>query len=253
MASTPTTSSSPINTLRPLLQLLPRHTQRWVSWHIDPEPWRSRTPAAAFNPDPRLLPGMKKVVHEDYNSSGFDRGHMCPTPIATSPPQPVPYHLRDDQHHPAVPEVNQRASWESLEAYCRTLVKQGKNSTSSPVPPVSAAAKKQGRAGSLANQVTVPKYCWKVVMVLDNAPGDDAARARRASRHLYHRCQSARRRRLLATLLRFLLAKLKNSPATTSLTRFPRKSALRWKPHRQRLLPRKPQRRPRQVLQNHPR
>ncbi len=56
---------------------------------------------------------------------------------------------------------NNREIWRELEEYSRDLVSQGKE--------LYIVAGGEGKEGAIASgQVTVPKYTWKVILVLDN-------------------------------------------------------------------------------------
>src|SRR5579883_3230309 len=76
---------------------------------------------------------------------------------------------------PQSPHVNQKA-WAQLEMYCRDLVEHGNKALY-----ILSGPAGQGGTGSEGYKevigkrlkVMVPAKCWKVIMVLDDQPGDD--------------------------------------------------------------------------------
>ncbi len=66
-----------------------------------------------------------------------------------------------------IPQIaaNNSGSWTDFENYLRTLASQGKE--------VYTFSGGEGSLGTIANgQIKIPKYTWKVVMVLDNGEND---------------------------------------------------------------------------------
>ncbi|HWW62971.1 MAG TPA: DNA/RNA non-specific endonuclease, partial [Thermoanaerobaculia bacterium] len=55
-----------------------RGTPNWVSWHLTDEWVGSLVRIDTFRPDPQVPPDWYRVLHIDYQNSGFDRGHMTP-------------------------------------------------------------------------------------------------------------------------------------------------------------------------------
>ena len=143
-------------------------TPNWVSWRVVKEDLgdAKRFP---FVPDPDLPPGFKRITTQDYEGSGFDRGHMCPHGDRQ----------RDEEASKAtfvmtnvVPQssANNEKGWEQFESYCRSLVRDGKE--------LYVVAGPQGKGGESRGRslqiihgkdgdITVPAVTWKVVMVLD--------------------------------------------------------------------------------------
>jgi endonuclease G, mitochondrial len=148
----------------------------WVSWHLTHEELGTarRLP---FYPDPGLPAGFNRVVPQDYTNAGFDRGHMCPHSDRDRTEAMSHATFVMTNIIPQTAAVNQRA-WRQLEMYCRMLVEhEGKELYIVCGPAGHGGRGKNGFKTSLARgRVTVPGECWKVILVLDEADGDDAVR-----------------------------------------------------------------------------
>src|SRR5262249_4737399 len=126
-----------------------------------------------------------RVTPNEYNNSGFDRGHLCPRSDRTSSPEAARATFVMTNIVPQAPALNQHA-WADFEDYCRELAKRHHQT-------LYIVAGPQGRGGTGSNgpaetiaggKVTVPAKCWKVVLALDEGTGgpDDAARVTPDSR-----------------------------------------------------------------------
>ena len=78
---------------------------------------------------------------------------------------------------PQAPAVNQK-TWRQLEMYCRTLVERHHKELYIICGPAGEGGRgRDGVKNTLSRgKVTVPAQCWKVILVLDESGGDDAAR-----------------------------------------------------------------------------
>ncbi len=156
-------------------------TPNWVSWRLvatDIGPTKRTNP---FHPDTALPSGFKVIVPADYNSTGFDRGHMCNFKDRSSAPEIFQTTFVMTNMVPQSPRLNED-TWEHLEEYCRTLARQNHNLyiISGPLgeggeglikPTTLTKAAKIG--GPNKDRVVVPAFCWKVILVVDDSPGDD--------------------------------------------------------------------------------
>ncbi len=146
-------------------------TPNWVSWRVVPADLgtAARFP---FTADPELPAGFKKITTEDYQGSGFDRGHMCDhadrqSDVDASKATFVMTNI--------VPQsaANNEKGWEQFESYCRSLVKQGKE-LYIVAGPVGRGGESRGHSLDVihgkAGDIVVPAKTWKVVMVLN--PGE---------------------------------------------------------------------------------
>jgi endonuclease G len=145
----------------------------WVSWHLSTA-WKGETDRQNdFRPDPSLPQSWYEVTPRDYASTGFDRGHLCPSSDRDG-------NLEDNQETffmtnmtPQAPDHN-RGVWKSLEEYERTLTLQGNE--------VYVIAGPLGQGGTGANgfsktigkndNITVPASLWKIIVVLPIGQND---------------------------------------------------------------------------------
>lgn len=149
-----------------------RGIANWVSWHLD-RSWRgdaSRT--KTFRPDTDLPTGYSTVRTADYERTGFDRGHLCPSEDRDSSPEANAATFVLSNVVPQAPSLN-RGVWKSLEDYARKRVDEGNEAYIVAGVTGSGGTGEQGRTTSLANgKITVPAYCWKVVLLLPNGDND---------------------------------------------------------------------------------
>ena len=139
-------------------------TPNWVAWKLDSS-WIGSTPRQDdYRPDQVLPAGWYQVLSEDYSSSGYDRGHMCPSGDRTIS---IPVNSSTFLMTNFVPQLaaNNQGPWEDLESYCRTLASQGNELYIFDGP--------YGDQGTIAGgRITVPQYTWKVVLVLPSGQND---------------------------------------------------------------------------------
>lgn len=133
----------------------------WVSWQLN-QSWLGNVDRSNdFRPDTTLPTGWYQVRPSDYTSSGYDRGHLCPSGDRTRNAEDNSATFLMTNMVPQTPE-NNREVWRELEEYSRELVNQGKE--------LYIIAGGAGSKGTLKGKVTVPAQTWKVIAVLDR-PG----------------------------------------------------------------------------------
>nr|GFB80950.1 hypothetical protein [Tanacetum cinerariifolium] len=96
----------------------------WVSWHLGQTDLGSATRQDDFRADESLPSGWYQVKMSDYSSSGFDRGHNCPSADRTATVADNSATFLMSNMMPQAPNNNQQ-TWGNLEDYCRTLVRAG--------------------------------------------------------------------------------------------------------------------------------
>ena len=132
----------------------------WVSWQLDSGWLGSVDRSDDFRPDSDLPNGCYAVRPNDYRGSGYDRGHLAPSGDRTRRKSDNSATFLMSNMMPQSP-ANNREVWRELEEYSRELVSQGKE--------LYIVAGGYGKDKAIADgQVTVPKYTWKVILVLDN-------------------------------------------------------------------------------------
>lgn len=149
-----------------------RGIANWVSWHVVVTDFGSTPRQDNFRANTALPAGWYQVSANSYLSSGFDRGHMCPSSDRTSSVDANSSTFLMTNMIPQAPNNNQ-ITWGNLEDYCRTLVQGGSE--------LYIIAGAYGEGGTGANglattldngRVTVPANVWKVVVVLPNGSND---------------------------------------------------------------------------------
>ena len=136
-------------------------TPNWASWQLN-NSWLGETKRQNnFRPDDTLPTGWQRVTANDYSGSGYDRGHVVPSGDRTRTVEDNSATFLMTNMIPQTPD-NNRNTWESLESYSRELVRNGKE--------LYITAGTFGSQGQLKGKVTIPKFTWKIVVVLDN-PG----------------------------------------------------------------------------------
>jgi len=132
----------------------------WVSWQLD-RSWLGNVDRSDdFRPDGDLPNACYAVRPNDYRGSGYDRGHLTPSGDRTKRKSDNSATFLMTNMIPQSP-ANNREVWRELEEYSRDLVSQGKE--------LYIVAGGEGKEKAIAKgKVTVPKYTWKVILVLNN-------------------------------------------------------------------------------------
>lgn len=131
----------------------------WVGWQLDRSWLGTVERSDNFRPDTDLPPDCYAVRPNDYRGSGYDRGHLIPSGDRTR-------RLEDNSDTFLMTNIipqspaNNREVWRELEEYCRDLVFQGNE--------LYIVAGGSGIAKKIAqSKVSVPKFTWKIVLVLE--------------------------------------------------------------------------------------
>ena len=146
----------------------------WVSWHLSTA-WKGETDRQNdFRPDPSLPQNWYQVTPRDYASTGFDRGHLCPSDDRDGGLEDNKETFLMTNMTPQAPE-NNRGIWKALEDYGRTLTQQGNE--------VYIIAGTIGEGGTGTNgfakrigkndNITVPASLWKIIVVLPIGQNDE--------------------------------------------------------------------------------
>ncbi|MDJ0713931.1 MAG: DNA/RNA non-specific endonuclease [Prochloraceae cyanobacterium] len=139
-----------------------RRIPNWVSWQLNKTWLGSVDRSNDFRPDPGLPQSCYAVTPNDYRRSGYDRGHMTPSGDRTSNKEDNSATFLMTNIIPQSPP-NNREVWRELETYSRELVDRGKE--------LYIIAGWEGKQKAIAGKVTVPKYNWKVILILDKPGG----------------------------------------------------------------------------------
>jgi endonuclease G, mitochondrial len=150
-----------------------RGTANWVAWHLSPA-WRGNAPRQNnFRVDRDLPSGWFRVGSDDYTSTGFDRGHLCPSEDRDADPEDNAATFLMTNIVPQAPQNNQEP-WRQLEEYCRLLSQRGYE--------LYLFAGGYGRGGSgsrggrtntlVDGNLLVPSRLWKIAVVLPQGTND---------------------------------------------------------------------------------
>jgi endonuclease G len=146
-----------------------RGTPRWVSWHLEAADITDAVDRyqGQFKTDVSLPAGWPRVIHDDYNNTDYDRGHMTPSADRTATQTANEETFLMTNVVPQAP-ANNRGPWAQLEDHTRDLVDAGAEAYIITGP--------LGAQGTIAaGKVTVPEAVWKVIVALP-AGDDDLSR-----------------------------------------------------------------------------
>ncbi len=150
-----------------------RGIANWVSWHLSTAWKGTATRCDCFTQDATLPSGFYKASTSNYTSTGFDRGHMCPSDDRDGSDTDNAATFKMTNIEPQAPNLNQQV-WASLETYCRTLIDAGNELY------IISGNYGQGGTGSnggttntiASGNITVPSNYWKVIVVLPSGSND---------------------------------------------------------------------------------
>lgn len=156
----------------------------WAAWHLDTSNFGDADRCDDFRPDPDLPQGWYGVKKADYqyNSYGFDRGHVCPSADRTTAKEDNSMTFLMTNMVPQSPD-NNRVIWMHFENYERELVKDGNEVYIIAGPYGTGGTGAKGTfdtipiklKGGEVLQMNVPSHTWKVVLVIP-AGSDDINR-----------------------------------------------------------------------------
>ncbi|MGJ0608023.1 DNA/RNA non-specific endonuclease [Cylindrospermopsis raciborskii] len=133
-------------------------TANWVAWELNQSWLGNAERQDNFRPDPTLPKQWKRIKPSIYKGSGYDRGHLVPSGDRTPNIEDNSSTFLMTNIIPQTPD-NNRNTWGNLEDYSRDLVEQGKT--------LYIIAGTWGSQGKINNLVNIPKYTWKIIVVLD--------------------------------------------------------------------------------------
>jgi len=153
----------------------------WVSWHLS-SAWKGSAPRqSSFTVDSLLPPGFVKVASSWYKSTGFDRGHLCPSEDRDGSIDDNKATFTMTNVLPQAPVCNQ-VTWQSLEAYAQKLITTGNEIYIIAGPGGMGGSGSLGAASSIhGGGVRVPSFVWKVLVVLP-VGSDDTQRVAQSAR-----------------------------------------------------------------------
>lgn len=129
----------------------------WVMWRLNKNSFGEVQRQNDFRPDNRLPAEWEKVTSTDYNGSGYDRGHLCPSADRSSSEGANSSTFLMTNMAPQKHEMN-AGPWEKLESYSRSMARR--NMT------LYIIAGSYGEKGKIRGKVTIPTNFWKIVIAV---------------------------------------------------------------------------------------
>jgi endonuclease G len=142
-----------------------RCTPNWVAWHLSTDWLGSASRSDNFRADSTLPKSWYWVTTSSYTSSGYDRGHQCPSADRTNTSTNNSATFLMTNIMPQLANLNQ-GPWEVLEDSCRALV----NNKGMELYIYSGGYDSVKTINS--GHIVVPKYCWKIIVVLPAGSND---------------------------------------------------------------------------------
>lgn len=145
----------------------------WVAWHLESSDLGSTPRQDDFRNDVGLPSGWYQVTNTDYNGSGFDRGHNCPSADRTSSVTANSSTFLMTNIFPQAPNLNQ-GPWEGLEDFVRNTLVGTTNEAYTFMGNFGSGGYGSGGAATTiaGGNVNVPAKVWKVVVIIPKGNGD---------------------------------------------------------------------------------
>jgi endonuclease G len=142
-----------------------RGDSNWVAWKLSAADLGDEDRQNDFRPDDALPVGFLKVTTDDYASTGFDRGHMCPSAHRTSDAEKNSLTFLMTNMQPQLHSLN-AGPWKSLETLERKLADEQNKDIY-----VVAGGLFGSHPKTIGHNVAVPKANFRVTVVVDAGTG----------------------------------------------------------------------------------
>lgn len=144
----------------------------WVCWHLGTTDLGSTNRLNNFRADTKLPAGWYEAQDYSYKSSGFDKGHNCPSGDRTNTSDANSVTFLMDNIVPQAPFNNQR-TWEHLESFCRNQVQLGNEVYVIMGSYGTGGTGSKGYAETIdQGRINVPAHIWKVAVIIPNGNND---------------------------------------------------------------------------------
>lgn len=140
----------------------------WVSWRLTKDDLGDAVRQNDFRPDPALPASWTEITSADYSSSGYERGHLCPSADRAASDGVNSLTFLMTNIAPQEHDLNAGA-WEKLERYSRSMARRDAN--------LFIIAGGYGSKGKLKDKVNIPANFWKIIVVIENGGDISAADA----------------------------------------------------------------------------
>lgn len=129
----------------------------WVMWRLNKNSFGEIQRQNDFRPDNRLPAEWERVTPTDYNGSGYDRGHLCPSADRSSSEGANSSTFLMTNMAPQKHDMN-AGPWEKLESYSRSMARRNMS--------LYIIAGSYGEKGKIRGKVTIPSNFWKIVIAV---------------------------------------------------------------------------------------
>ena len=140
----------------------------WVSWDLTADDANNAvTRSTTYFTDTNLPPGFYRVTDSDYDSSGWSRGHMCPSGDRTN------FRTNNDMVFllsNIIPQAGYMNSgvWDQFENYCRDQATAGSELL------MTCGPSQFTGATFASNHLAVSGYNWKIAVVVPSGSSNNA-------------------------------------------------------------------------------
>jgi DNA/RNA endonuclease G (NUC1) len=148
----------------------------WASWDLTASDTGSSGRSSSFYTDNTLPATFYHVTTGDYTSSGYDRGHMCPSDDRTDNTNDNKLVFYMSNIVPQSPDNNQ-GPWANLESYSRTLAAAGDELLITCGPSIFSGSRIQP-----SGKVSIPGYTWKIIVDVPGGSGSALSRITTSTR-----------------------------------------------------------------------
>ena len=138
-----------------------KRVPNWVAWRLDRSYFGHVRRKDDFRPDRSLPARFYRVSQQDYQHSGYDRGHLCPSADREDSPADNSRTFLFTNIEPQLHELNV-GPWERLESYARRRAQRGQ------VLYIVAGGVFSAPFPTIGNGVAVPAANFKIVVFLND-------------------------------------------------------------------------------------
>jgi endonuclease G len=149
-----------------------KNVANWVAWHLSAGDLGEVERGDSFRIDRDLPVGVRSASPDEYTSTGYDRGHLCPSADRTSTRADNRATFSMSNLHPQVPALN-RGPWKALETHGRELVVRDHKELY-----VIAGGVFASQPRTISHGIAVPEAEFKIIVVLDDGRDIDDVTAK---------------------------------------------------------------------------
>lgn len=143
----------------------------WASWHLS-SAWFGTLPRLeSFKADNSLPSGFYSVDQNQYKTTGFDRGHICPSADRDQVQTDMDATYYMTNMIPQSPNNNEH-TWADFEAYCRKIAGEGNELYIIAGGYGIGGTGSKGFLTSIKGKINVPSNSWKVAVILQVGSND---------------------------------------------------------------------------------